>query len=95
VSLSIWIPGQPDHGHLVACPVCHDLGEETTFRLPEQLALYERHFDRCAAVHADELHARTPAGKAPALFGPESGDVELRAWIAENREAILENRRKI
>jgi hypothetical protein len=94
MSLSIWVPGQPQ-GHLVACPVCHDLGEETTFRLPEQLALYERHFDRCAARHADELHAKTPAGKAPALFGPGSGDVELRRWIAENRDKILEGRRKI
>jgi hypothetical protein len=95
MSLSIWIPGQPESGTLVACPVCHDLGEETTFRLPEQLAKYERHFDQCAARHRDELHARTPAGKAPALFGPESGDVELRKWIAENKVPILEGRKRI
>jgi hypothetical protein len=95
MSVTIWIPGQADPTEVIECPVCHDLGEETTFRLPEQLALYERHFHDCAARHRDELHAKTPPGKAPALFGPESGDVELRRWIAENRDLILEGRRKV
>jgi hypothetical protein len=46
MSVSDLDPRAADPADLVECPVCHDLGEETTFRLPEQLALYERHFDR-------------------------------------------------
>lgn len=79
----------------VSCAICEQFGGESRFMLPEELRAYERHWDRCAEQHAEALRAETLAGKAPGLFGPEAGDVELRRWIARNREPIIEGRKKI
>lgn len=77
------------------CTICAHFGRRTRFMLPEESAAYERHFDRCASENMDELRStETMAGKAPGLFGPESGDVELREWLRQNRTAVLEGRLK-
>lgn len=73
----------------VSCPICEQFGGESRFMVPEELRAWERHFDRCAEQHAEQLRAQTLEGKAPGLFGPDVGDVELRKWIAQHREAII------
>lgn len=78
------------------CAICAHFGRTTRFMLPEESAAYERHFHHCSERHMAELRATdTLAGKAPALFGPTSGDVELREWLRTHRDEVLENRKKV
>lgn len=77
------------------CTICREFGRVTRFMLPEESTAYERHFHACSERHAAELHARTVPGKAPALFGPRSGDVELREWLAAHRDEVLEGRKRV
>lgn len=82
------------------CLICQHFGRETRFQIPEESAAYERHFAACSDRHMDELKAtETLAGKAPGLFGPAVGDVELEQWFdrdgGRNRRAVLEGRKRV
>lgn len=74
---------------------CECCPERTPFYDGEERA-YERHVVACSARHDAELRAESWRERAPAIFDPErSGDVELGRWIRRNREALLEDRKKL
>jgi hypothetical protein len=79
----------------VSCPICEQFGGESRFMVPEELRAWERHFDRCAEQHAEALRGQTLEGKAPGLFGPEAGDVEMRDWIKRNKTELIEDRKRL
>lgn len=91
----IWVPPSftKDKGReVLACLTCGAEFER------DHVGDFTRHVEACARRNENELdealNEAILARKAPALFGPEAGDVELERWFKENAQAILEYRLK-
>lgn len=56
--------------------------------------LYQKHVAQCANDHEAELRAMSTREAMPGLFGDESRS-DLEIWVAENRDALIEGRKKM
>ena len=83
MSVEIWIPesAAPEF----TCLIC---GKPMWKRRE-----YETHVPACATEHQAELNALRPSVRSPVFMGGP-WDKELGAWVDENREAIIEGRKR-
>lgn len=67
--------------------------------LEDQRRRWELHCIRCSEEHQERLWAQSMRRRAPDLFDEHdpryNGDLVLQRWIKDNRDAVIEGRKKI
>jgi hypothetical protein len=70
------------------CTLCKAGFRDTEYRA------FERHVKKCSDAREAEIHAMSPRTRAPGIFGDQGWDTEREQWVRDNREALLEDRKR-
>jgi hypothetical protein len=61
----------------------------------EEYRAFRQHVTRCAKVHLPEIQGRSKRVRMPGLYGPDAFDPEAEKWVRENRQALIEGRKRL
>lgn len=56
---------------------------------------YQRHVTACARQHLPEIQAQSKRVRLPGFFGPDAFDPEAEKWVRQNRQALIEGRKRL
>lgn len=89
----IWIPAEGSVPRPLLCESCG-----ARFRI-EQRETFTRHVIDCSGQHVDEEMAASPRYRygEDTVFAPHNGYVieDMERWVALNRDALIEGRKKL